>query len=157
MSSFHHAVGAVLAIALAAPAFAAGPITVDTKVMTEKRSTATDGTTRIGLVPVTKIVPGDAVVYQIAYQNTGKQPISDFVLSNPLPAQVEYRGAANGSPTPDLSVDGASFGPLAALRVKTATGFRPATNSDVTIVRWRLSQPVAAGGKGQMSFQAVLK
>jgi uncharacterized repeat protein (TIGR01451 family) len=157
MSSFHTAIGAALAVALATPSLAAGPITVTTKVMTQTRSSAADGTTRIALAPVSKIVPGDAVVYQIAYQNTGKQPITDFVLSNPLPPQVEYRAPANGSPAPDLSVDGTAFGPLAALRVKTAAGFRPATPSDVKIVRWRLSQPVAAGSKGQMSFQAVLK
>ncbi len=105
-----------------------------------------------------RVVPGDRVTFQIAYRNTGRQPVADLVLANPLPAAIAYRAPSPGTPAPELSVDGRTFGPLASLRVPTAGGlFRPATADDVTSVRWRVPTAVAAGGEGRFSFQAVLR
>ena len=56
------------------------------------------------------------------------------------------------------SVDGKTFGPLSTLRVATADGkSRAAAPADVRVVRWRLAQPVAPGGEGQVAFRALLK
>ncbi len=149
--------GAILAIgAIATPAFAA-PVTLTNRVMVERRSTARDGTVEVKLEPASRAVPGDRLVYMLDYRNTGTQPISDVVLDNPLPTGIAYRAPAAGSPAPELSVDGRTFGALADLRVATAQGTRPATTVDVTHVRWRVPGAIAAGGSGEVAFQALLK
>ena len=148
---------AALAVAGAVPAIA-GPVDLVTKVLTEKRVAAKDGTTHVDLKATGHAVPGDRLVYQIAYRNSGTQPVKDFVLSNPLPQGVNYVAPADGSPAPELSVDGSTFGSLAALRVKDPNGaYRPAGSDDVKIVRWRLSQPLNPGAAGQVAFRAVLR
>lgn len=143
-------------LAAAAPALAQ-PIELVTKVLVETRKAATDGTTRVELAPANRVVPGDRVVYRIAYRNSGKQAASGLVIANPVPAGLVYAGPAEGSSAPELSVDGIRFGTLAQLSVRTPTGTRPATNADVRVVRWRLTSAVAPGTGGQVSFRAVLK
>jgi uncharacterized repeat protein (TIGR01451 family) len=149
---------AALAAILATPAFAGGPLQVASKVLTEKKTAAADGTTRVALVPAKKVVPGDKVVFVLDYTNTGAQPLGNVVLDNPVPQQLAYRSAAPGSPAPEVSVDGKTYGELGTLRVRTATGgMRAASADDVTNVRWRLTSPITAGSHGQLAFQAVLK
>jgi len=149
---------AALAAVLTTPAFAGGPLQVASKVLTEKKAAAADGTTRVTLVPTKKVVPGDKVVFVLDYHNTGAQPLANVVLDNPVPQELAYRSAAQGSPTPEVSVDGKTYGELGALHVRTASGgLRPASLDDVTSVRWRLASPITAGAHGQLAFQAVLK
>lgn len=146
-----------LALAMLAVPASAEPLTVTTRMLVEKRVAAADGTTRTQLVAPTKVVPGDRVVVVLAYRNTGTQPIADLVLANPVPKGTAFRALTTGTPPADLSVDGKKFGPLAALRVATPAGTRPAGPDDVTQLRWRLASPLAAGARGELAFQAVLK
>lgn len=140
------------------PAAAAAPLEVSSQVLVEKRVAAADGTTRIALVPPARVVPGDRVVFSLRYRNTGAQPIANVVLANPVPAGMAYRAPGTGSPAPELSVDGRTFGTLAALRTTDGGGgTRAATADDVTSVRWQLAQPIAPGSQGQLTFQAVLR
>lgn len=149
---------ASLAFAAAVPAPAAdGPLELTSKVLTENRQRAADGTTRIALEPVRRAVPGDKVVFVLSYRNTGRQPLDNIVFNNPVPKGIAYRAAAEGSAAPEVSVDGQTFGTLAALRVKTASGSRAAGPDDVTHVRWRLARPLTAGAQGQFAYRAVLK
>jgi uncharacterized repeat protein (TIGR01451 family) len=148
---------AALAVTAAMPVLAASPVQVVTKVMAEQRSAAADGTTRIALVPAAHVTPGDRVVYQIDYRNSGAQAIDNFVVSNPLPQGIAYLSPAAGSPEPELSVDGSTYAPLAVLKVSGPKGVRPATLGDVKSVRWRLAQPLAAGGHGAFAFRAMLR
>ncbi len=148
----------VLGALTAMPAVAAGPLEVTAKVMVESKQRAADGTTRVTLAPVARVVPGDRVVFQLAYRNTGRQPLADIVLDNPVPAAIAYRGPADGSVAPEVSVDGRTYGPLASLRVALpGGGTRPAAPADVSHVRWKLGAPLAAGAAGRLAFQAVLK
>lgn len=140
---------ALVALAVATTASAAGPLSVTTRMLVEQRSVAADGTTRVALVQPKHVVPGDRVVVVLAYRNTGTQPIADLVLASPVPRGTALRAAPGG----ELSVDGRRFAALAALSV----GSRPAALDDVTAVRWRLTRPLAAGAAGELSFQAVLK
>lgn len=150
-------IACAFAATLAAPAFA-GPLQVTTNVLVETRSAAADGTTRVALVKPARVVPGDRVVFVLAYRNTGRQPIADLVLANPLPAAVAYRAPRAGSPAPELSVDGRTYGTLSALVVPLpGGGTRAARTDDVVAVRWRLTTPLAAGGQGELAFQAALK
>jgi uncharacterized repeat protein (TIGR01451 family) len=127
-------------------------------MMVESRSAAADGTTRVSLVKPTRVSPGDRIVFVLAYHNVGAQPLSNVVLANPLPRAIAYRSASPGSPAPEVSVDGQTYGALAALRVSALDGStRAASPDDVTHVRWRIASPLAAGSQGQFAFQAVLK
>lgn len=136
----------------------AGPLEITSSMMVEQRSAAADGTTRVALVKPTRVSPGDRIVFVLAYRNVGSQPLSDVVLANPLPRAIAYRSASPGSPAPEVSVDGKTYGALASLRVRALDGSaRAAGPDDVTHVRWRLASPVAAGSQGQFAFQAVLK
>jgi uncharacterized repeat protein (TIGR01451 family) len=145
---------AILSVtALSTAAVAAGPLQVVSKVLVEQRARAADGSTSVSLAAAKKVVPGDKVVFVLAYRNTGAQPIANLVLDNPVPAGIGYRGPAANSVAPEVSVDGRTFGQLATLKVDG----RAATAADVTNVRWRLTAPIAPGAQGQVSFQAVLK
>ncbi len=140
-----------------APAFAQGPLSVTSTAMVETKSRAADGTTKIGQAPARRVVPGDRVTFVVTYRNTGAAALSDVAIVNPVPRAVAFRAAANGSPAPDVSVDGRTFAPLGALRVTGPGGARAATPDDVTHVRWRLARPLAAGGDGRLAYLAVLK
>ncbi len=155
--TFRNGICAALAVALAAPALAA-PVQLTTRIMKEQRSLAADGTAGIRLVPAVKAIPGDRLVYILAYRNNGTAPVADLVLDNPLPPSVAYRAPVPGSPVPELSVDGVRFGPLATLSAHTPQGgVRSAGPDDVRHVRWHVPGPVPAGGQGQVSFRAALK
>lgn len=146
---------------LAAPAGAqppTGPLTVTSRMLVEHRRAAADGTVRVDTVDATRAVPGDRLIVTLAYRNTGRDPIANVVLANPVARQLAYRGPAPGSPAPELSIDGRHFAPLATLQAAAADGgHRPAGVDDVVAVRWRLPAPVAPGAGGTLGFVAVLK
>lgn len=161
---FHrHAPAAALlaaAAAAAAPALAlaAGPLEIASSMMVEAKSRAADGSTATELVKADRVVPGDRVVFVLSYRNTGAQPLGGVVIANPVPAQLAYRAPAAGTPAPEVSVDGRTYGALSALRVAAADGAsRVATADDVTHLRWRLPRPIAPGASGRFAYQAVLK
>jgi len=145
----------IAALANAAPA--PGQVEIHASVLAEARTPAADGTTRVTLVPAARVTPGDRLVYRIEYRNHGKQAATGLVIANPVPAALQYAGPADGAQAPELSVDGQTFGPLSALKVRSGTTLRPATAADIRVVRWRIAQPVAAGARGQVSFRAILK
>lgn len=145
----------IAALANAAPA--PGAVEIRTSVLAETRTPAADGTTRVALTPAARVTPGDRLVYRIEYRNNGKQAATGLVIANPVPAALQYAGPAEGSPAPELSVDGQTFGPLSTLKVRNGTALRPAVAADVRVVRWRLAEPVAAGARGQVAFRAILK
>ncbi len=151
-------IAAVLMATATSVAAVAGPLQVTSSILVESRSAAADGTTRITLVKPSKVTPGDKVIFVLSYRNTGKQPLANVVLANPLPREIAYRSANPGSPAPDVSVDGTTFGALDTLRVRSLDGgTRAASPNDVTSVRWRIANPIPAGSQGQFAFQAVLK
>lgn len=149
-------IAAVAALAVPFQAVAA-PVELNTHVLVEAKKAAADGSVKISLVPAGHAVPGDHVVYQIAYRNNGKQPASNVVITNPVPAQLAYAGPSANSPAPEVSTDGVRFGALSQLSVRGADGrVRAATAADVRVVRWRIN-PIAPGGSGQVAFRATIK
>ncbi|HEX7874391.1 MAG TPA: hypothetical protein VF475_15870 [Sphingobium sp.] len=136
----------------AGPAMAAG-VTLTNSVLVAQKTAAADGSTRITLVPAKRAVPGDHVVFRIDYRNEVGQPITGMVVSNPVPTNLVYRGPADGSPTPEVSVDGARFGSLASL---TVAG-RAARAEDVRAVRWQVKGAVPNGGGGRYAYEAIIK
>ena len=148
---------AVPAAPLAAQA-AASPITFTADVMAEKTVTGNDGKTRIEMVEPTTIVPGDRLVFSTDYAHTGNEPVTNFLITNPLPDAV--RLAPDADPALDVSVDGGkTWGKLAVLTVNEAgetTTRRPATPADVTHVRWVLPA-IVPGERGRLTYPAIIR
>lgn len=151
-----HACAAAIAVSAAWPAWAGG-IALETRILKSETVRSPSGAAIERLAPATKAVPGDPMVYVLAYRNEGSQPAADVVLASPVPASMIYRGAGSGA-DPEVSVDGTLFAHLSDLTIKGPGGIvRPARLSDVTHVRWRFATPIPAGASGEVSFHANLK
>lgn len=152
---------AIAAPASAAPATASGTVEVSIVGQMEQEYRNEKGEKAKRLVPITKIVPGDQVIYTINYENKGKLPADRVVVTDPIPPEVSYvDGSAFGPGTEiEFSADGGkTWGAPAALKVKGADGKeRAATAADYTHIRWKLAASVAPGQKGFVRFRAVLK
>lgn len=146
------------AAVVAGPALAADPLQVTNRILVEHRVAAADGTTRIVAAAKGRAAPGDRLLVELAYRNTGQRPIADLILADPVPAALAYRASLPGTPAPEVSVDGSHYAALADLVVAVPGGSpRPARADDVVAVRWRLPGALAAGASGTLSFRAVLR
>jgi len=129
----------------------------------EKEATviADDGTSRIVRTPVSKVVPGERIVYTLNFTNDDAQPASDLVLTMPVPEEVTYiEGTADRAGAKVMfSADGGdTFSPReATIKMEADGSVNPARNIDITHVRWTVPGPVAVGENGELSFSAVLK
>lgn len=134
----------------------ANPVVLSGDVKAVKTTTGPDGKERTELVEPDTIVPGDRLVFGTAYANKGADAVSNFVVTNPLPEAV--RLAPDADKTLTVSVDGGkSWGVLAALSVKNPDGTaRPATQDDVTHVRWVL-ESIAPGASGRLTYPAIIR
>ncbi len=152
---------AAAAAALAMPALSlaaetASPITLNGDVKAVKVVTEADGRERTELVEPTAIVPGDRLVFGTDYANKGGEAVTNFVVTNPLPAAV--RLAPDADATLEVSVDsGKTFGALSALTIANPDGTtRPATHADVTHVRWVLAS-IDPGASGRLTYPAIIR
>ena len=148
------------AILIAAPVHAqaaAGDVELSSQTNVVRVVDNADGTKGSKLEPVGKVVPGDVIRFSHNYRNTGTAAATDFVLDNPVPAAIAYRGSGDGNV--EVSVDGGkTFGKLAGLTVPGDDGKpRPATGTDVTHVRWVFLQPIPAGAGGTVEFDGEVK
>lgn len=131
-------------------------VTLSSQVMLEHAVTAA-GQTRTELVEPKVVVPGDRLVFTINYRNASGKPVTDFAVTNPVPAAVRFAGQA--SPGAIVSVDGGrSWGQLPALKVKQSDGsLRAAQPGDVTHLRWVLASAIAPGAAGSLSFRGTVR
>ena len=153
---------ALLMIAVAPAQASAGPadppLRLETRVLTEARTPAPDGTTQVALVAPRHVLPGDRMVVQVTYRNGSTQPLGGLVIANPVPPDLVYHASASGSPVPEVSVDGERFGTLESLRVALPEGgTRAARADDIRQVRWRVPGVLAAGAAGRLAFRATVK
>lgn len=132
------------------------PITLQGDVKVVKTVTDADGKQRTELVDPDTIVPGDRLVFGTDYANKGAEPVTNFTVTNPLPAAV--RLAPDADPALAVSVDGGkTWGVLSALTLTRADGAtRPATHDDVTHVRWVLPS-IAPGASGRLTYPAIIR
>lgn len=152
-------IAAPLALAALLPgqALAADQVALDNKVFVERITTDAEGKQRVLLEEPKVVVPGDRLVFVLAYRNTGARPADQFTVTNPMPAAVRFAGA--GDTPPLVSVDGGKlWGQLADLSIEQADGTRRAAQaSDVTHVRWAFQKAIPAGGTGKLMFRGVVK
>lgn len=147
----------LLAAFLPGQALAANQVALDNSVFVERVTTDANGKQRILLEEPKVVVPGDRLVFVLAYRNAGAQAADKFVITNPMPAAVRFADA--GDTQPLVSVDGGKqWGLLSALAVPMAGGTRrPAQPADVTHVRWAFQKPIPVGGTGKLMFRGVVK
>jgi uncharacterized repeat protein (TIGR01451 family) len=148
---------ALFALLAPAVAHAANDVSLTSSVFVEKSVPQTDGKTRLVLEEPKVVVPGDRLVFVLAYKNLGAKPATDFVVTNPMPGAVAYQGTADAGAI--VSIDGGkNWGTLAALKVRKADGsVRAAYPEDVTHVRWAMKAPIPVGAVGKLSFRGVVK
>lgn len=141
----------------AVPAFAADQIALNNNVFVERVTTDTAGKRHVLLEEPKIVVPGDQLVFVLNYRNAGARPADRFVITNPMPAAVQFQDGGDDNPV--VSVDGGDhWGALADLTVKLADGTtRRAQASDVTHVRWAFQKPIPVGGAGKLMFRGVVK
>lgn len=139
------------------PLQAANGLEMSSDVFVERETTNADGSRTKKLEKPTMVVPGDRLVFVVRYKNTSTSPASNFVITNPLPAAVQFESTSDGQES--VSVDGnKSWGRLADLRVAVAGGTtRPASAADVTGLKWDLKQPLTAGAEGKLVFRGVVR
>ena len=138
-------------------AHAANDVALTSSVFVEKSVPQPDGKTRLVLEEPRVVVPGDRLVFVLAYKNLGAKPATDFVVTNPMPGAVAYQGT--GDTGAILSIDGGkNWGTLATLKVRKADGsIRAAYPEDVTHVRWAMKAPIPVGAAGKLSFRGVVR
>lgn len=140
-----------------APALAqAQAIDLKGDVKLEKVMIDDGGERSVELVEPETIVPGDKLIFGTEYSNNSADPVTNFVVTNPVPNAVRLAPGAPADLT--VSVDGgANWGQLAALSVEQADGTsRPAQHADVTHIRWTLAS-VAPGEKGRLEYPAIIR
>ncbi|WP_106639447.1 DUF11 domain-containing protein [Allosphingosinicella vermicomposti] len=147
---------ALLAALLPASAFA-NNVQLESQVFVERIVTGPDGKEQTALQEPKVVTPGEKLVFELNYKNTGSKPADDFVVTNPMPAAVSYAGGESDGSV--VSVDGGkTWGPLASLKVAGTDGVeRAAQASDVTHVRWTFAQAIPAGAQGKLTFRGTVK
>jgi uncharacterized repeat protein (TIGR01451 family) len=152
-------ISAGLYAAAAAPALAYSPnnVSLASDVFVERTEIDANGKARTTLEEPKVVVPGDRLVFVLNYQNKGKAPATNFVVTNPLPGAVLYQGSADSSAI--VSIDGGrNWGALSDLTVRDKDGsVRFARMDDVTHVRWIIAQPIPANGAGKLMFRGIVK
>lgn len=106
------------------------------------------------------VKPGETVVYTLNYRNEDAAPAENMTLVMPVPKEVVYvEGSVGGAPAMvTFSADGGkTYVARGRLTVTEKGVARPATNGDITHVKWTLVGPVAPKGAGDVSFRGVLK
>lgn len=138
-----------------------GSIRVQTVAEQEEVLVDESGNRTTRLVPVSKVVPGDEVIYTITFTNIGDEAAQNVSVTNPVPAHMRYvDGSAFGAGTDiTFSVDGGnSYGSADELVVVGSDGSqRPATAEDYTHIRWVMRNEAKPGASGFTRFRAVLE
>ena len=151
------AIIAFAAVTAIAPARAVTAEQIVEKIVYSRDAAGREVATRVAADAVT---PGEEVVYTLRYANDSGDAAEGVVLIMPVPREVAY---VEGSVVGDgalvtFSADGGqTYVARGRLTVADAAGERPAKSSEITHVKWTLTAPLAAGAKGAVSYQGVLK
>lgn len=163
---------APVAAAVQAAADPRADVKIESRVQVERVEQDADGqpVTKLHAPADVKVIPGDLLVITNVFRNTGSQPVTGFVINNPVHPAVDFISVAEDWAL--VSVDGGkTFGRLSELRVvstdSTASqsdGETPAPSvtraaqpADVTHIRWTFPDSIAAGQSGELSFRGSVK
>ncbi len=154
---------AAIALLASAATYAADPGSISLKSIAQQVKVTTDekGVQHTTLIPAGKVLPGTEVVYSFEYANVGKKPTSDVVITDKVPEHMVYvpDSAEGKNMEITFSIDGGkTWGTPDQLNVRDADGTtHTALPKDYNAIRWVLKGALAVGGKGSVSFHAVLQ
>ena len=142
-------------LAASGSGFAQG-VEISNAVYREVEVKAPDGSVEKKLVELERAVPGEEVIYEIAYSNDGADTATEIVIDNPLPEEVVFV-SASVDPTV-VSVDGGKeFGALSDLTVTGPDGqVRKARAADITNLRWVVAT-LGGGASGKLTYRVQVK
>ena len=139
----------------------AGSIELRAKAEKRLQTQRPDGTLDELFVPAGKVVPGDVVAYTIEARNISKDNADRVVITDPIPAEMQYLDGTADSAGAELlfSVDrGFRFDRPENLTVANEDGSRrPAVAGDYTHVRWVFAAPLAPAELRSVRFLAKLE
>jgi uncharacterized repeat protein (TIGR01451 family) len=159
---FKSLIAALAALTMAAPVASMAqerPVSLssDVKLVRVVRDAEQGNAARTELVEPESVVPGDMLAFSVSYRNGGGEAVTDFVIVNPVPANVQL--SDESAAASEVSIDGGkSWGMLAALTVADGEAGveRPATPNDVTHLRWKIAL-LTPGQSGTASFRATVR
>ena len=123
----------MLAPALPAQSSAGSPL--DVKLLTLVANAGEDG--KETLKPATEAKPGEVLVYQATYRNTGATSLGNVAASVPVPAEFAYIEGSAKPAALEASIDGKTFFPVGQPPKDT-------TSAAWRVLRWS-PRPLAAG------------
>jgi uncharacterized repeat protein (TIGR01451 family) len=127
---------------------------VETRVMQ-------DGREIVRLMPASRVVPGDEVIYTLEIRNSGAAPVAEPTVINPVPAHMAYLADSATGPGAEVSYSiegGHSFDWPENLRMVGADGSsRLAKPADYTHIRWTLKNTLRVNSVAFARFRAVVK
>ena len=113
------------------------------------------------LVPASKLVPGDKVLYTLEVRNVGPTSLEAPVVKQPVPAHMLYLPDSAVGPGAEVSysIDGGrSFDLPENLKVPGPNGaVRSATAADYTDIRWQLHSLLKSNSVAFVRFRAQVK
>jgi uncharacterized repeat protein (TIGR01451 family) len=137
-----------------------GCVTLVTQALQEQSVVGADGKPRVTLVPATKVVPGDSVVWQTTARNSCPSAAANLVINQAVPEHMKLVPDSAGGADSRIvySLDGKTFLPLADLVVTEADGTkRPARAEDVRHLRWLLGGSIGANQSMSVRYSARLQ
>ena len=144
-------------------AFGAGQenIRFDSRAEVEVKVTDAQGKMELKREPAARVLPGSEVIFVNQVVNEGAETASGLVVTNPVPANMEYvGGSATGAGTVStFSIDGGkTFAAPDQLLVKNPDGTtRVAAPREYTHIRWTLGTPLPSRGATEVEFRAKVK
>lgn len=152
-----HLILAALCLSGALPAAAqAQAVDLTSQIFVLRQVTAPDGAVTETRVAPDRVLPGDPILIELDYTNTGAAPATNFQAVNPIAPGLAF---VSTDASADYSVDGgAKWGPLDALTVPVeGAAPRAAVPEDVTHLRFKAPGAVAPGATGAFAFRAVVR
>ena len=156
---FNLSLAALLAGSISLSAYAAG-VEFTNKAEVDI-TTIKDGKKEVSRIPAKKVAPDGEVIYTTTFKNTIDKPISNIMVTNPIPANMIYSAdSATGANTViTFSVDGGkTYNKPENLKIIGAEGKeRPALAADYNAIRWAYKGNLDAGKSGAAIFKAKVK
>lgn len=153
-------IASLLALANLAHAADKGCIELKTVAESEQEYTTETGQKAKRLVPATKVVPGDEVIWTITAKNVCDKSADNIVIANPVPEQMSYVANSAIGVGSDItySLDGKEFAAPAAIVVHDANGIRRTASPDeYRAVRWTYKGAFAPGATSFVRYRATVK
>lgn len=156
----------ILILSLLLPGLAASAFAQEfTAVQTIEKMVRTqqeDGTVDVSFSSAERVLPGEDLFYQLAYDNGSEDEAENVSLVMAVPSEVVYSENSVTSGDMDTSIafstdGGVSYAPRGELTVSQDGNPRPAVSEDITHIRWNFNDPVAPGAAGSVGFSAVVR